>query len=124
MKGTRSLITEINNLLDRNFGLTVEDVSFRDKFDHDPNFEANNPGFDSMSRAQDFTDDDYLVQNQPQTGNNNNIMGTINQIRLMAINGLAQLSNTPESPHYDLLKKIWQLVDKTVEVKETDKEKK
>ena len=111
MDKTRKLITEINHMLDGR-QRTVESCVFPE----------NAPGYDgNMGMDFDLEYDDEMPEQQgPQ---NSGIVNIINNIRQMALNGISQLANTPQDPQYDLLKKIWQLVDKTVEVKD-DKNKK
>ena len=110
MNRPRKLITEINHMLDGK-NRTVESCVFPE----------NAPGYDG-NMGLDYDYDDEEVP-EPQLANNGGVTDIINNIRQMALNGISQLANTPQDPQYDLLKKIWQLVDKTVEVKD-DKNKK
>jgi len=66
--------------------------------------EMNNPGFDDGQP-------DYFEEGDQISGKTFQI---VNKMRIMCLDGLRELANNPESPEYDLLKKIWNLCDKTV----------
>lgn len=72
-------------------------------------FDNDEPGFDYDSDAE--------FDEMPSAPKNNNITGIINQIRQIALQGIAQLADSPESAEYDTLKKVWQIIDKNVETK-------
>lgn len=46
----------------------------------------------------------------------------IDNIRKMSLKAMAELADTPQSPEYESLKKIWQLCDKAVNEKEEQRE--
>ena len=46
----------------------------------------------------------------------------IDDIRKMSLKAMASLADTPQSPEYENLKRIWQLCDKAVNEKEEQKE--
>jgi hypothetical protein len=46
----------------------------------------------------------------------------LSDIRKKAINGMAQLADTPEDPNYEMLKKIFLMLDKAVSEKQEQRE--
>jgi 5,10-methenyltetrahydromethanopterin hydrogenase len=46
----------------------------------------------------------------------------LSDIRKMSINGLAQLADTPDDPNYEMLKKIFLMLDKAVTEKQEQRE--
>lgn len=46
----------------------------------------------------------------------------IDDIRKMSLKAMAELADTPQSPEYESLKRIWQLCDKAVNEKEEQRE--
>lgn len=99
----RNLISEMRDMLGMNANdkkLMVENVVFGES-DYD---------------VDDF-DGEFEPEDNFQPANNGSVDEIIKNIRIMALKGIAQLAETPESPQYDLLKKVWQLIDKTVEQK-------
>ena len=102
-KDSNQLINEMRSMLKKGENkrkkLTVEAVVF-----DSPEMEMNNPGFDDGLP-------DYFEDGDQISGKTFQI---VNQMRIMCLDGLRELANNPESPEYDLLKKIWNLCDKTV----------
>lgn len=100
----KSVINEINDLLNKSKKrLTVESLVFD---------ENDEPGYDAGIG-------DFEEEPQPETNNvapqKDETTDIINKIRILALQGIAKLAETPESKNYDLLKKVWQLIDKSVE---------
>ncbi len=64
-------------------------------------------------------DEEVPMDNAPQVEENNGNSGVediLKQIRILSLKGITQLAENPEDPNYDILKKIWVIVDKnTVE---------
>lgn len=117
MKRRREPINEIKDLLlqnDRN-PLTVESLVFGDE-EMNPD-ELNSPGFDG---GKDY---DFKVDDNGNTIMNGDVKGILDKMRVMCLQGMTKLSNTPQAPEYDILKKIFNLIDKTVEVKDTNNNK-
>lgn len=109
-KDTKQLINEMRSMLDdgksKKRKLTVESLVFDDpEMGMQPD-EMNNPGFDD-GQPDYFEDGDQISGKTFQI---------VNQMRIMCLDGLRVLANNPESSEYDLLKKIWNLCDKTVGV--------
>ena len=101
----------MNELLDGKKELTLESVVFGpDERGFAP--DENAPGYDWMPRTEDETEEEPVQQIPADP----EVTGLMNQIRQTAIQGLAKLANNPESPQYDVLKKIWQILDKSVEI--------
>lgn len=107
-KDNKELISEMRNMLDSDKStkkkLTVESLVFDEpEMGMQPD-EMNNPGFDD-GQPDYFEDGDQISGKTFQI---------VNKMRIMCLDGLRELANNPESPEYDLLKKIWNLCDKTV----------
>lgn len=112
-KNTKQLIAEMQKLLGTNKHTLNETVY--DSMEPAP-WETNNPGYDGNFGAYD--EEEYVKQAQDPA--NAEVVQIINQIRQVALQGIAKLANNPESPLYDTLKKVWQLIDKTVETKDEE----
>lgn len=107
-KDSKKLISEMRSMLDNSKTqkkkLTVESLVFDEpEMGMQPD-EMNNPGFDDGQP-------DYFEEGDQISGKTFQI---VNKMRIMCLDGLRELANNPESPEYDLLKKIWNLCDKTV----------
>lgn len=114
-KYTNNLITEINNMLDKEVGNLRETLGWQDGPSFNP--EANEPGFDAGPELSVPTDDEAFEQSPADP----EVTGIINNIRQLALQGIAKLANNPTSIQYDALKKVWQIIDKTVEIKDDKK---
>jgi hypothetical protein len=57
-----------------------------------------------------------------KTPQDNSAEGLLSEIRKMAINGLAKLADTPDDPNYEMLKKIFLMLDKAVTEKQEQRE--
>lgn len=113
-KDNKQLINEMRSMLDEGKNqkkkLTVESLVFDEpEMGMQPD-EMNNPGFDDGQP-------DYFEEGDSISGETFKI---VNQMRLMCLDCLRKLANNPESPEYDLFKKIWNLCDKTVGVDQKD----
>lgn len=113
-KDNKQLISEMRSMLDESKNqkkkLTVESLVFDEpEMGMQPD-EMNNPGFDDGQP-------DYFEEGDSISGETFKI---VNQMRLMCLDCLRKLANNPESPEYDLFKKIWNLCDKTVGVDQKD----
>lgn len=120
-KNTKQLISEMQRLLGNNKRTLNEVVNAPEMEEPvnpmDPNsLEANNPGYDGNFGSYD--EEEYIRQAQDPA--NAEVVSIINKIRLTALQGIAKLANNPESPLYDTLKKVWQILDKTVETKDEE----
>lgn len=111
-KDTKQLISEMQHLLGTNKNTLKETVY--DSMEAPTPWEANNPGYDGNFGAYD--EEEYIKQTQDPA--NAEVVQIINKIRQIALQGISKLANNPESPLYDTLKKVWQILDKTVETKE------
>ena len=111
-KNNRQLISEmkqsLDNMSNKKRKLTLESYVFSEDTDLNNEFpyETDNPGFDDGQA--DIYDEGETV--------NPTMKPLIDKIRLMSLQCLQKLSNAPESPEYELFKKIWQLCDKSVDV--------
>lgn len=124
-KNTQQLISEMQRLLG-NSKKTLNEVVNAPEMEEpmeepvnpmNPNgLESNNPGYDGNFGS--FDEEEYIRQAQDPA--NAEVVNIINQIRQIALQGIAKLANNPESPLYDTLKKVWQIIDKTVETKEEE----
>lgn len=109
---TSKLIREMNEMLDKGDRLN-EMMNFGEDTPFSP--ESNEPGFDAGPDLTGYGDE---TVDEPAEKDDPEVTGIINNIRQMALNGIAKLANNPTSRQYDALKKIWQIVDKTVEIKD------
>lgn len=114
-KYDNNLITEINHMLDKESGSLKEALGWQDGPSFNP--EANEPGFDAGPDLGVPTDDDAFDRNPADPA----VTQLINQIRQLALQGIAKLANNPTSIQYDALKKVWQIIDKTVDVRDDKK---
>lgn len=103
---TMSAINEISSFLSKN-RITLNEA-----------FNIPDYGYGEEQGGDD--ESDFPVQreepNQPQMGNDDagaGVDGILKQIRILSLQGITQLAETPEDPNYDILKKIWVIVDKT-----------
>lgn len=105
---SRQLISEMNQML-RKPKLTMENMIFSDINEDD--FE-NEEDFDE---PQSEKVDDMDV---PNNGDGVDVTDTINKIRQLSLQAIAKLADNPTSEQYQLLKKVWNLVDKSFETKD------
>ena len=115
---TSRLIEEMNQLLDKGRKLNETMQWSPEQYDT----EANEPGFDAgpeLAYGYEDEEDGGTNMEQPALQGDPEVTNMINQIRQIALQGIAKLANNPTSPQYDALKKVWQIIDKTVEVKDT-----
>lgn len=56
-----------------------------------------------------------MSQEQSAQGKQMNVEAFVDDIRKKALKGMAELAEDPESPSYQILKKIWQICDKKPE---------
>ena len=117
---TSRLIAEMNSLLHKNYNTLNETMRWAPDNAYGP--EANEPGFDAgpdLGYGNDYEGEgEYDIQMERQDPE---VTKMINQIRQIALQGIAKLANNPTSIQYDALKKVWQIIDKTVEVKDDKK---
>ena len=97
-KTTSELIQEMKTILNKRGGLTVESLVFSNESDNDSYY-------------------DDMEQKRPDKSmsSSTDIKSLITQIRKLVLNGIAQLAEHPESAEYEMLKKIWAVVDKASE---------
>lgn len=60
-------------------------------------------------------DEPEMGQEQDTQGGQMNVEAFVDDIRKKALKGMAELADDPESPSYQILKKIWQICDKKPE---------
>ena len=103
-KNNQNLIAEMKEMLGEEKKLTVENIVFD---------EHNEPGYDTPIQTE-FEDEEKPKQTTVVDSSVNDV---INKIRVLSLQGISKLAEHPDSLQYDTLKKVWQLIDKTVEVK-------
>lgn len=120
---SRNLIEEMKLMLrDKTPSMTVESLVFGEG--NDPMADVDqlppkaNLGQSQPATATDTTpfqsaEDEKVAQNVSPI--DAEIKPLIDQIRVLALKGVAKLANNPTSESYQLLKKIWQTVDKAAE---------
>ena len=98
---TKQLISEMKQMLNEQKSLTVEGFVFPSAA------EINNPGYDG---GKDYFDEGETVDG--------NAKPFIDQIRLLALQGLLAVGKQPNTPTFDLLMKMVTLCNKAVETDE------
>ena len=122
-KDNKNLIEEMKLILrDKTPSLTVESLVFGENNDPMADVDQLPPkadlGNSQPSPTADTTpfqsaEDEKVAQNVSPI--DAEIKPLIDQIRVLALKGVAKLANNPTSESYQLLKKIWQTVDKAAE---------
>lgn len=105
----KNIIKELDDMLQNERKLTIESIVFNENED---NTEMDNYVDDEYSE-EDNTDDEYSQEPNVSSG----IQDKINQIRQICLQTISELADNPTSNEYDLMKKIWNLCDKTLEGK-------
>lgn len=84
--------------------------------DYGMNPQDNMQGMEQMPQegSEEMGYDEGMEANEPQAPSQETV-SVINQIRELAIQGIAQYANNVESEEYQALKKIWLLTDKFYE---------
>ena len=71
-----------------------------------------------MNNDMDFNDEEPMLNKSEDMG----AEALLSDIRKKAINGMAKLADTPEDPNYEMLKKIFLMLDKAVSEKQEQRE--
>ena len=80
---------------------------------------------DDMDIMDEPMDDDMDFHEEEPIDEPSSDMGAdalLSNIRKKAINGMAKLADTPEDPNYEMLKKIFLMLDKAVSEKQEQRE--
>lgn len=90
-------------------------------FDDDMSFdtETDNPGYDTDIDFEETPSNATPEKNMQQV-KTPEVKSVIDNIRRTALQGIQQIADNPTSAEYDVLKKIWQLCDKAVDMKQPD----
>lgn len=114
----KKLISEMREALNNKRKGVLESIIF-DEGTYDN--EMDNPGYDGDMDMDDFDFDTENTKNtNSQTVKTPEIKSVINNIRKQALQGIQQIADDPTSAEYDTLKKIWQLCDKAVDMKQPE----
>ena len=106
---SKQLISEIKQLLSKP-KLTVENMIFSD---------VNEEDFEKPDEFNDGYEEEKEVETVPEeSGSEVDVTDTINKIRQLALQAIAKLADNPTSEQYQLLKKVWNIVDKAFESKD------
>ena len=90
--------------------LTVENMIFSD---------VNEEDFEKPDEFNDGYEEEKEVETVPEESRSEvDVTDTINKIRQLALQAIAKLADNPTSEQYQLLKKVWNLVDKAFENKD------
>lgn len=112
------LITEMNMMMDGNRSMTVESLMFGDKAPAPVQVPQSKPEGQPQQPAP--AQGGQVTKQSPQPAPEDaEVLETINQIRVLALQGVAKLAQHPESPYYDICKRIWTMCDKNVETAKT-----
>ena len=120
---SKNLIEEMKLILrDKTPSLTVESLVFGEDTDPmaavdqlPPKADLGDPRQQPTADSKPFqsAEDEKIAQNVSPI--DAEIKPLIDQIRVLSLKGIAKLANNPTSESYQLLKKIWQTVDKAAE---------
>lgn len=95
-------------------------------FDDDMSFETENdtPGYDVDVDFEETEKEETPSNGTPMKNTQQvktpEVKSVIDNIRRTALQGIQQIADNPTSAEYDVLKKIWQLCDKAVDMKQPD----
>lgn len=95
-------------------------------FDDDMSFETENdtPGYDVDVDFEETEKEETPSNGTPMKNTQQvktpEVKSVIDNIRRAALQGIQQIADNPTSAEYDVLKKIWQLCDKAVDMKQPD----
>ena len=84
--------------------------------------EDDNMDYDMMDDEPMDDDMDYQDTPMREPSNDMGAEALLSDIRKKAINGMAKLADTPEDPNYEMLKKIFLMLDKAVSEKQEQRE--
>lgn len=117
---TRNLISEMKQMLNPN-KMTCEGLVYGEDGDEMMYDKPAMGGEENMAAEQGMGQTDNMDAMKPQEQNpldgDPEITKLITSIRVMTLKGLTKLANNPETAQYDLLKKIFLQIDKSVEDK-------
>lgn len=106
---SKQLISEMKQLLSKP-KLTVENMIFSD---------VNEEDFEKPEEFNDGYKEEKEIETVPEESRSEiDVTDTINKIRQLALQAIAKLADDPTSDQYQLLKKVWNLVDKAFENKD------
>lgn len=94
----------------------TENTVFEEPEQIPPTSDEDFDGIDNIE--QPLPDGQKIGQVQPQQSPiDAEVKPLVDKIRVLALQGIAKLANNPGSETYDMLKRIWNMVDKTIEPK-------
>lgn len=106
---SKQLISEMKQLLSKP-KLTVENMIFSD---------VNEEDFEKPDEFNDGYEEEKEVETVSEESESEvDVTDTINKIRQLALQAIAKLADNPTSEQYQLLKKVWNIVDKAFESKD------
>ena len=83
--------------------------------------DVNEEDFENPDEFNDGYEERETMKEVPEKNANPvDVTDTINKIRQLALQAIAKLADDPTSEQYQLLKKVWNLVDKAFENKNND----
>lgn len=104
-------ITKIKNISSKMPKTINEAINFNEDDDMDIMDEP-------MDDEMDFQEEEPIEEPSSDMGAD----ALLSDIRKKAINGMAKLADTPEDPNYEMLKKIFLMLDKAVSEKQEQRE--
>lgn len=87
-------------------------------FNEDDSIDYDMMDDEPINNDMDFNDEEPMVNKSEDMG----AEALLSDIRKKAINGMAKLADTPEDPNYEMLKKIFLMLDKAVSEKQEQRE--
>ena len=108
-KTKKNLIAEMNHALNK-----INRINRNTKLNEGMIFDDEDD-FDDIDRNEDSDQDTSENMTPNELNNRHDNSSLINNIRIEALEGMKNLANDPTSVEYDLLKKIFLLIDKSIE---------
>ena len=87
-------------------------------FNEDDSIDYDMMDDEPINNDMDFNEEEPMVNKSEDMG----AEALLSDIRKKAINGMAKLADTPEDPNYEMLKKIFLMLDKAVSEKQEQRE--
>lgn len=108
MSKIREAIDDLKLMLNDNPSLTLESFYLPEEFDPDM-------VDDGMSQPEQMPMHNQGETEQPSNDKISGIEKELTQIRKIALNVITRLADQPSSEQYQLMKKIWDTVDRAIE---------
>lgn len=108
----KEIISEMKLLLNEP-SLTLENFIMPEGFEGDDQYQEDS--FSEGEPRNPHMDKDAMPQMEEDRNDISGIEKELTQIRKIALSVINRLADQPQSPQYDTMKKIWNMVDKAIE---------